>query len=91
MPTIRGFVERLEVGRAGLVTASVCQDDGTRAENADGVILAPYIRFVPRHDNEKDERPGERKIDALGPQESVAERSSQENKGGHRHAMQCGA
>ncbi|HEY2187886.1 MAG TPA: hypothetical protein VGH48_04925 [Caldimonas sp.] len=32
MPTIRGFVERLEVGRAGLVTASVCQDDGTRAD-----------------------------------------------------------
>lgn len=32
MPTIRGFVERLEVGRAGLAVASVLHDDGSRAD-----------------------------------------------------------
>lgn len=32
MPTIRGFVERLEVGRAGLVIASLLHDDGSRAD-----------------------------------------------------------
>ena len=32
MPTIRGFVERLEVGRAGLAMASLLHDDGTRAD-----------------------------------------------------------
>jgi len=31
MPTKRGFVERLEVGRAGLALASVLHDDGSRA------------------------------------------------------------
>ena len=31
MPTIRGFVERLEIGRAGLITASLSHDDGTQA------------------------------------------------------------
>lgn len=30
MPTIRGFVEGLEIGRAGLFTATVVQDNGTR-------------------------------------------------------------
>ena len=32
MPTIRGFVERLEVGRAGLALAAVLHDDGSRAD-----------------------------------------------------------
>lgn len=30
MPTIRGFVEGLEIGRAGLFVATVVKDDGTR-------------------------------------------------------------
>ncbi len=32
MPITRGFVERLEIGRAGLVTASLRLDDGTTAD-----------------------------------------------------------
>ena len=32
MPTVRGFVERLEVGRAGLVTLTLLQDDGSHQD-----------------------------------------------------------
>ncbi|AKJ32139.1 hypothetical protein [Caldimonas brevitalea] len=32
MPVLRGFVERLEVGRAGRAVAAVLHDDGTRAD-----------------------------------------------------------
>jgi hypothetical protein len=48
MPTIRGFVERLEVGRAGLVTASLCQDDGTRADYSIHDLDADPERFNER-------------------------------------------
>jgi hypothetical protein len=31
MPTVRGFVERLEIGRAGLTTVALLHDAGSRA------------------------------------------------------------
>lgn len=48
MPTIRGFVERLEVGRAGLALASVLQDDGSRADYQLADLDADPERFNER-------------------------------------------
>ncbi len=48
MPTIRGFVERLEVGRAGLAIAAVLHDDGSRAD-----YLLPDLDADPERFNER--------------------------------------
>src|ERR1700754_1846590 len=48
MPTIRGFVERLEIGRAGLVTASLSHDDGTQADYTIHDLDADPERFNER-------------------------------------------
>lgn len=48
MPTIRGFVERLEVGRAGLVTASLRHDDGSTADYLIQDLDADPERFNER-------------------------------------------
>ena len=48
MPTIRGFVERLEIGRAGLVTASLSHDDGTQADYLISDLDADPERFNER-------------------------------------------
>ncbi|HEX7438543.1 MAG TPA: hypothetical protein VF319_00470 [Caldimonas sp.] len=48
MPTIRGFVERLEVGRAGLVTASVLHDDASFADYLISDLDADPERFNER-------------------------------------------
>jgi hypothetical protein len=48
MPTIRGFIERLEVGRAGLATAAVLHDDGSRAD-----YLLPDLDADPERFNER--------------------------------------
>ena len=48
MPTQRGFVERLEVGRAGLAVASILHDDGTRADYRIPDLDADPERFNER-------------------------------------------
>lgn len=48
MPTIRGFVERLDVGRAGLATASLLHEDGSRAD-----YLLPDLDADPERFNER--------------------------------------
>ncbi|MEO8523813.1 MAG: hypothetical protein ABI460_03740 [Caldimonas sp.] len=48
MPTIRGFVERLEVGRAGLAVASLLHDDGTSADYQLADLDADPERFNER-------------------------------------------
>ncbi|HNU11575.1 MAG TPA: hypothetical protein PKJ45_09460 [Rubrivivax sp.] len=48
MPTIRGFVERLEIGRAGLVTASLRHDDGSTADYLIQDLDADPERFNER-------------------------------------------
>src|SRR5437868_4918492 len=48
MPTIRGFVERLEIGRAGLVTASMLHDDGSSADYLIADLDADPERFNER-------------------------------------------
>ncbi len=48
MPTIRGFVERLEVGRAGLAVASLLHDDGSQAD-----YLLPDLDADPERFNER--------------------------------------
>ena len=48
MPTIRGFIERLEVGRAGLVTASVLADDASVADYVIRDLDADPERFNER-------------------------------------------
>jgi hypothetical protein len=48
MPIIRGFVERLEIGRAGLVTASLRHDDGTTADYLIQDLDADPERFNER-------------------------------------------
>jgi hypothetical protein len=48
MAIIRGFVERLEIGRAGLVTASLRHDDGTTADYLIQDLDADPERFNER-------------------------------------------
>jgi hypothetical protein len=48
MPTIRGFVERLEVGRAGLALAAVLHDNGSRAD-----YVLPDLDADPERFNER--------------------------------------
>lgn len=48
MPITRGFVERLEIGRAGLVTASLRMDDGTTADYLIQDLDADPERFNER-------------------------------------------
>lgn len=48
MPTIRGFVEGLEIGRAGLLVATVVQDDGTRGTYRIADLDADPERFNER-------------------------------------------
>jgi hypothetical protein len=48
MPTIRGFVEKLEVGRAGLVTAALLHDDGSRDNYVIADLDADPERFNER-------------------------------------------
>jgi hypothetical protein len=48
MPTQRGFLERLEVGRAGLVVAAVLHDDGSRANYQIPDLDADPERFNER-------------------------------------------
>jgi hypothetical protein len=48
MPTIRGFPERLEIGRAGLVTVTLLHDDGTRAS-----YFLPDLDADPERFNER--------------------------------------
>lgn len=48
MPTIRGFVAGLEIGRAGLVIATVVRDDGTRAAYRIADLDADPERFNER-------------------------------------------
>ena len=48
MPTIRGFVEALEVGRAGLVVAHLLHDDGSRASYRIADLDADPERFNER-------------------------------------------
>jgi len=47
MPTVRGFVERLEVGRAGLVTLTLLHEDGSRQD-----YLIPDLDADPERFNE---------------------------------------
>jgi hypothetical protein len=48
MPIIRGFVEKLEIGRAGLVVASLRHDDGTTADYQIADLDADPERFNER-------------------------------------------
>lgn len=48
MPIIRGFVERLEIGRAGLVVASLRHDDGSGADYQIADLDADPERFNER-------------------------------------------
>jgi hypothetical protein len=48
MPIIRGFVERLEIGRAGLVTAALRHDDGSTADYLIQDLDADPERFNER-------------------------------------------
>lgn len=48
MPTMRGFVERLEVGRGGLAVASLLHEDGSRAD-----YLLPDLDADPERFNER--------------------------------------
>lgn len=48
MPMMRGFVERLEIGRAGLVVAGLLHDDGTRADYQIPDLDADPERFNER-------------------------------------------
>ena len=48
MPIIRGFVEKLEIGRAGLVVASLRHDDGTGADYQIADLDADPERFNER-------------------------------------------
>lgn len=48
MPTERGFIERLEIGRQGLVVFSLLHDDGTRADYSIPDLDADPERFNER-------------------------------------------
>ena len=48
MPIIRGFVERLEIGRAGLVVAALRHDDGSGADYQIADLDADPERFNER-------------------------------------------
>ena len=48
MPIIRGFVERLEIGRAGLVVASLRHDDGSTNDYQIADLDADPERFNER-------------------------------------------
>jgi hypothetical protein len=48
MPSIRGFVERLEIGRGGMAAASLLHDDGTRANYVIRDLDADPERFNER-------------------------------------------
>lgn len=78
MPTQRGFVERLEVGRAGLVTASLLHDDGSRAAYQIRDLDADPERF-----NERLSKLGLLR-DALDRAEPVEIAYTEDEKGGAR-------
>jgi hypothetical protein len=48
MPTIRGFVEKLEIGRAGLASVRLLHDDGSRAD-----YVIPDLDADPERFNER--------------------------------------
>lgn len=78
MPIIRGFVERLEIGRAGLVTASLRHDDGTTAD-----YLIQDLDADPERFNERLSKLGVLR-DAMTRAEPVEVEYSAEGAGGPR-------
>ena len=76
MPTLRGFVERLEVGRAGLAVASLLHDDGSQAD-----YLLPDLDADPERFNERLSKLGLLR-DAMSRAEPVEIEYSQDGEGG---------
>lgn len=77
MPTIRGFVERLEVGRAGLAVASLLHDDGSQAD-----YLLPDLDADPERFNERLSKLGLLR-DAMSRAEPVEIEYGQDGEGGN--------
>ena len=77
MPTIRGFVERLEVGRAGLSVASLLHDDGSQAD-----YLLPDLDADPERFNERLSKLGLLR-DAMSRAEPVEIEYGQDGEGGN--------
>lgn len=78
MPTIRGFVERLEVGRAGLAVASLLHDDGSQAD-----YLLPDLDADPERFNERLSKLGLLR-DAMSRAEPVEIEYSQDGQDGQQ-------